>query len=343
MRSFVFVIVTMASLGITVSPGSAQDAVHGRGLYLAYCAQCHGKNLTGGMAQSLLDGVWQFGDRRSYIVRNITFGITHLGMPAFGESLTGKEIAAVVDYLREAETVAGAARPGIPKGLQTQEYELQVETWVDGLEVPWSIDFMDSEHALVTERPGRLRIVRSGQLDPDPVVGTPLVLSQGQGGLLDVAVDPAYSRNGWIYLAYSHALPAAEGEKRPRAMTRIVRGRLSGNTWTDEQVVYEAPHDTYRTTRHHYGSRIVFDPKGDLYFSIGDRGAKDQAQDLGRPNGKLHRVRPDGSVPSDNPFAGQEGALASIFTTGHRNAQGIAVHPETGDIWASEHGPMGGD
>ncbi|MDP6778214.1 MAG: PQQ-dependent sugar dehydrogenase, partial [Candidatus Latescibacteria bacterium] len=337
------VLAVLAALASISGPACAQKQADGRGLYLAYCAQCHGQNLSGGTAQSLLDGVWQFGDRRSYIVRNITYGITHLGMPAFGKSLSGEEIAAVVDYLRKAETVAGAVKPGIPDRLQTQDYDMRVETWVEGLEIPWAIDFIDHHVALVTERPGRLRVVRDGQLDPDPVAGTPPVLSQGQGGLLDVAVDPAYAETGWIYLAYSHALPRVERQERPRSMTRVVRGKLSDNAWTDEHIVYEAPHSTYRTARHHYGCRIVFDPRGDLFFSIGDRGARDHAQDLGRPNGKVHRVRPDGSVTGDNPFARKEGALASIFTTGHRNPQGLAVHPETGAVWASEHGPMGGD
>jgi glucose/arabinose dehydrogenase len=142
--------------------------------------------------------------------------------------------------------------------------------------------------------------------------------------LRDVAIDPNYADNGWIYLAYSHARPASPG-RRPAAMTRIVRGRLDDNTWTQQQVLYEAPHDTYLTTRHHYGCRIVFDKKGDLYFGIGDRGIQEQAQDLRRPNGKIHRIRPDGAVPPDNPFANRDDALATIYAMGIRNPQGMAV------------------
>jgi glucose/arabinose dehydrogenase len=158
-----------------------------------------------------------------------------------------------------------------------------------------------------------------------------------------VAVDPDYAENGWIYLAYSHALEAEAGQKRPPAMTRIVRGRLKDHAWVDQEVIYEAPHATYRTTRHHYGCRIVFDPDGYLYFGIGDRGAQDQAQDLGKPNGKMHRLHRDGRVPRDNPFVWRDGALASIYSYGHRNPQGLAVHPVTGRVWDTEHGPMGGD
>jgi glucose/arabinose dehydrogenase len=126
-------------------------------------------------------------------------------------------------------------------------------------------------------------------------------------------------------------------------MTRIVRGRIKDHRWTDQQVIYEAPHETYSTTRYHYGCRIVFDREGHLYFSIGDRGAKQQAQDLERPNGKIHRINRDGSIPDDNPFVGQQDALPSIFAYGERNAQGLAIHPQTDDLWEVEHGPMGGD
>ena len=126
-------------------------------------------------------------------------------------------------------------------------------------------------------------------------------------------------------------------------MTRIVRGKLDGNRWTEQQVIYEAPHETYLPTRHHYGVRIVFTPSGHLYFGIGDRGRSRHAQDLSRPNGKMHRIWPDGRIPKDNPFVGQEGALPTIYSYGHRNPQGVAVHPVDGTVWITEHGPMGGD
>ena len=120
---------------------------------------------------------------------------------------------------------------------------------------------------------------------------------------MDVAVDPDYNDNGFVYLSYSHVLDEQDSDdNRPPAMTRIVRGQIMGNIWTNEKAIFEAPHEMYRTTRHHYGSRIVFDKKGLLYFSIGDRGARDHAQDLSRPNGKIHRIRKNGEVPVDNPF-----------------------------------------
>ncbi len=309
--------------------------------YQRLCAVCHGEQMQGGMASSLVDGQWEFGRSRSYRFRNIADGISDRGMPAYRHVLSEEQINGLLDLIEQrTEAGGGATRSAEPETqLSTFEYGMAAEVFVDGLSTPWAIDWIDAETALVTERPGTLRVVRGGELQPEPVKGTPQVLHQGQGGLLDVAVDPNYSENGWIYLAYSHAL---EGERSP-AMTRVVRGRIRDHAWIDEQVVYEAPHETYLTTRHHYGTRIVFDPESYLYFSIGDRGRMNDAQQLDRPNGKIHRLHRDGRVPEDNPFVGREGALGSIYSYGHRNPQGLAINPETGRLWSVEHGPRGGD
>lgn len=324
-----------------ISPAVGDDG-EGRALYDTYCAQCHGFDLQGGNAQSLVNGIWQYGGGSAY--KNIANGITHVGMPAFGASLTDEQIRAVVEFLQVEEARYDPQPRPLPEMLQSQEYDIRVELVADGLEVPWAIDFLDAHTALITERAGRLRIVRDGVLDDTPVAGTPTVVAEGQGGLLDVALDPDVGVNGWIYLAYSHALAVTPGgERRPPSMTRVVRGRIADDTWVDEQVLFEAPHETYHTSRHHYGARIVFDAEGRLYFSIGDRGARPQAQELSRPNGKVHRIHRDGRIPDDNPFVGRDDALASVFSYGHRNPQGLAVHPETGALWETEHGPMGGD
>ncbi len=314
-------------------------------LYQEHCSSCHGIRFQGGNAQSLVDGVWQFGDVDGYIFRNIKFGITHLGMPAYGETLADDQIHALVAFLKEAEKEAGAAKPPIPDSLQTIDYEIRVEKWIEGLEVPWSLAFLDEDTALVTERPGRLRVIEGGRLSAKPVDGTPKVVAEGQGGLLAVAFDPDYREEGnqWVYLAYSHGTDPGPNNPRPPAMTRIVRGRIDGNSWTNEQVVFEAPHDTYRTTRHHYGTRIVFDAKKNLYFAVGERGFGIDAQDLSKPNGKIHRVRRDGTIPKDNPFRHIREAMPSIYCYGNRNPQGLAFHPATGELWEAEHGPMGGD
>jgi len=316
---------------------------NGAALYQQYCATCHGADLKGGNSGSLVDGIWQFGAADSYKFRNVKFGITHLGMPSYDGVLNDDEIKAVLQYVKDSEKNAGAVKPAIVKESETLDYKLNVEVFAEGLEIPWAIDFLDATTALITEKPGRLRVVTKGKLQAEPVKNIPKVLNEGQGGLMDVAVDPDYSENGWIYLAFSHALEKKTGEERPGAMTKIVRGKIENNTWTNEQVLFEAPHETYRTTRHHYGCRIVFDKQGYLYFAIGDRGAGFQAQDNSLPNGKVHRIQKDGKIPADNPYVSDPKAMKSLYSLGNRNIQGMAIHPETGELWTTEHGPMGGD
>jgi glucose/arabinose dehydrogenase len=316
---------------------------NGAELYKKYCATCHGADLNGGNSGSLVDGIWQYGAAESYKFRNVKFGITHLGMPSFGEALNDDEIKAIMQFINDSEKKTGAVKPGIVKEQETLDYKLNVEVFAEGLEIPWAIDFLDPHTALITEKPGRVRVVSKGKLQPEPVKNIPKVLNEGQGGLLDVAVDPNYKENGWIYLAFSHVLDKKAGEDRPGAMTKIVRGKIENNTWTNEQVLFEAPHEMYRTTRHHYGCRIVFDKKGFLYFAIGERGIGKEAQDITLPNGKTHRINKDGSIPADNPFVNNSKAIKSIYSYGNRNIQGIAIHPVTDEVWATEHGPMGGD
>lgn len=341
-------ILCLTGLGVWLAalPASrAQELDTGPGaqLYQQMCAACHGAALQGGMAPSLADGIWLFGAGHNAIRRNIKHGIPGSAMPSFETVLTDDQINGIVDFILAAEQEAGVTKPPPPERVATLDYEVKVDLWIDGgLVIPWAIAFLDEQRALVTERPGRLRLVVEGRLQPEPIGNTPQVLHEGQGGLLDVAIDPQFAENGWVYLAYSHALERT-GEPRPVAMTRLVRGRIRNHTWVDQQVIYQAPEHTYLETRHHYGSRIVFDPEGYLYFPIGDRGRGPNAQDLSLPNGKVHRIHRDGRVPEDNPFVGRPNALPTIFTFGNRNPQGLAVHPVTGRVWETEHGPLGGD
>ncbi len=344
-RRRILTIATLAALLPDPAPAQEQDLVEGQTLYDQACAKCHGADLQGGKAQSLIDGVWQFGSSSSDIRRNIKHGIAHPGMPAFDGALTDDQMRSIVAYIEQKEEEAGVDPPPIPSILQSINYlHIDVEIFAEGLEIPWGIDFPTANTALITERPGRLRVVRDGTLMAEPVNGIPEVVAESQGGLMDVAIDSGHDQNGWIYLSYSHKLEGIpEGKRRELAMTRIVRGRIQNNTWVDQQVFFEAPHETYLTTRHHYGCRIVFDPDGYLFFAIGDRGRSSQAQELTRPNGKIHRIHRDGRVPDDNPFTKTDEALPSIYSYGHRNPQGLAIHPETGKLWITEHGPMGGD
>jgi glucose/arabinose dehydrogenase len=194
--------------------------------------------------------------------------------------------------------------------------------------------FLPDGSMLVTERGGTLRRIVDGQLLSEPVSNVPEVFARGQGGLLDVALHPDYASNGWIYLSYSE--PDDDG-----AHTSIMRSKLEGNSLVQNEVIFRA---TPKTTRgHHFGSRFAFDNDGYLYFTIGDRGQRDDAQLLNSYAGKTFRIKDDGSIPADNPFVGQAGANPEIFTYGNRNQQGIVKNPVTGEIWAHEHGPRGGD
>jgi aldose sugar dehydrogenase len=222
---------------------------------------------------------------------------------------------------------------------QTQHHEFNVVTVVEGLENPWGLAFLPGGDMLVTERPGRLRLVRGGQLLPEPIAGVPAVWSRGQGGLLDVAVHPDFDSNRFIYLSYSKPGPDDS------ATTAVIRGRLEGHALTGVEEIFEA--DAYRTRGQHFGSRIVFDD-GYMFVTVGDRGHSPHtddhdAQSLANHAGKTLRLHDDGRVPDDNPFVGRAGARPEIYTYGNRNQQALALHPQTGQLWATEHGARGGD
>jgi len=266
-----------------------------------------------------------------------TIALTLIGCE--GSDPTGAEHG---EYSQAAEEQPGF----LPDTIETLDYKVETEVVTRDLIQPWAIDFLGPDTALVTEQTGRLRLLVDGELQPDSVRQTPDVYYSGQGGLLDVAADPNYEENGWVYLTYSHALAPP---RDTLSMTRVVRGRIREGTWQDQEVLFEAPPDTYREGDIQYGSRIAFGPEGHLYFSIGDRAAWPVdtttvfAQQLKRPGGKIYRLHRDGAVPEDNPFVDRSEALPGVYSYGHRNPQGLDIHPETGRLWATEHGPRGGD
>ena len=218
---------------------------------------------------------------------------------------------------------------------ESAEHRFHLVKVTEGLEHPWGLAFLPDGRMLVTERPGRLRIVDDGWLVPEPVAGVPEVWADGQGGLLDVVLHPDFGENGLIYLSYSS--PSDDGDD---AATAVARGRLAGGRLEDVEEIYVAPprDDGGR----HFGSRLVF-ANGYLFVTAGDRGDADRAQGVGDPAGSIIRLHDDGSVPDDNPFVGQKGARPELYSIGHRNPQGMAREPATGRIYAIEHGPKGGD
>jgi glucose/arabinose dehydrogenase len=221
------------------------------------------------------------------------------------------------------------------RAVQSEKHAFRLVTLVEGLAHPWSLAFLPDGRMLVTERPGRLRVVaKDFKLDPRPVEGVPQVAAVGQGGLFDVVLHPQYAENGWVYLSYS-------GPGEGGWSTELMRAKLDGHRLVQPQVLFRL--EPKSRTGHHFGGRIVFDRQGYVYLTLGDRGDKDRAQRLDDHAGSVIRLHDDGRVPTDNPFVKRAGAKPGKFTLGNRNMQGAALHPQSGELWTHEHGPQGGD
>lgn len=243
-------------------------------------------------------------------------------------AMTGTRTAAVLVLL-------GFAAPGLEaQTFRSEAHGYRVVRLVEGLENPWSLAFLSDGSMLVTERAGRLRVVRGGRLEPKPISGVPEVAATGQGGLFDVVLHPQFESNRFVYLAY-----AARGVDG--IGTELARGVLKGDRLENVQVLFrQSPKGG---TGRHFGGRIVFDRAGMLYLTLGDRGEQERAQKPEDHAGSVIRLHDDGRVPADNPYAGKPGWKPEKYTLGNRNMQGAALHPATGALWTHEHGPQGGD
>lgn len=209
------------------------------------------------------------------------------------------------------------------------------EVVVPDLQIAWGMTFLPDSSILITEKSGELILFKNEE--KTQVQGVPEVYNRGQGGLLDVVLHPDYETNGWIYLSFASSKGSEEGGN-----TELIRAKLENGQLVQQESLYKATPNT--TAGVHFGSRIVFDNDGYLYFTIGDRGNNEEnPQDITRDAAKTYRLNDDGSIPSDNPFVGEENAKEAIYSYGHRNVQGMALHPETGEVWNHEHGPQGGD
>lgn len=222
--------------------------------------------------------------------------------------------------------------------LKTERYSLKVETLASGLVSPWSVALLPDGLILVTEKPGSLRVLRDGKLLAAPVSGLPKVTVRGQGGLLDVVAHPGYRQNRLVYWSFAAGNESEVG-------TEVARGRLDCQrvlcSLSDVQVIFVQKPKA--SAGQHFGSRLVWDRSGNLFITLGDRARQDEAQNLGNHLGTVVRVTETGAIPDGNPFVKREGALPEIFTYGNRNVQGAALHPRSGELWAHEHGPQGGD
>jgi len=329
----------LSTAGQVFAQGSIRQGPPAR-LYQMHCAACHGNDYRGSAAGSLLVERWESIDATDEaLAAYIRDGNIEKGMPAYGDVMSAKEIRSLVVYLNEVRSDAVTDLEQTPLAesleLKSRDYAFVVEPVAKGLEIPWALAFDSNGRGLVTERPGRLRWLDDGVLS-EPIRNTPEVLHLGQGGMMEVAFHPDYDENGWIYLGYT------EGVNGRRGLTSVVRGRIDGMVWKDQETIYRADDKHFKPGPLHFGTRIVF-RDGYLWFSIGDRGAMEDAQNTMTPNGNIHRLHDDGRIPADNPMADGVEGLPSIWSWGHRNPQGLAFHPATGELWSAEHGPRGGD
>ncbi len=303
--------------------------------YQMHCAGCHGVNLN-----DFVERKWIYGKNPAKIEQIIAEGIAADGMPGYDSVLTKDEIRALGEYIL-AESKSLDIKNTINKNPKNDIYgtdlKYKAEVLVSGLEIPWGIEFLPNGDLLIAERKGTL-----SRLTPDKqlitISGLPEIKVIGQGGLMDLKLHPDYEQNGWLYISFSYA----DDNNRRASNTEIIRCRLKENRITDIESLYKGKPAV--PTNYHFGSRIAFDNEGYLYFAIGDRGRRDDfPQRLDNSNGKVHRLKDDGTIPNDNPFYTTRGAEKSIFSYGHRNIQGMALHPLTGEMWTHEHGPRGGD
>ena len=228
-----------------------------------------------------------------------------------------------------------ASRPDPGDIHQSQHHDIRLEVVTEALEHPWGLAFVSSKEALVSERPGRLQRIDLDTGDKTEIAGTPEVAARGQGGLLDVALHPEFQENRWVYLTY-----AAEGQEGGAA-THLGRGILRENALEEFEVLHVA--QPFMDGGQHFGSRIAFDGRGHVFYTVGDRGERELSQDRSNAIGTTVRLTEDGMIPHDNPFVGEEGVEPALYSYGHRNVQAMTIHPDTGQLWQAEHGPRGGD
>ncbi len=316
--------------------------------YATLCASCHGKNLEGASAPTMLKDVWLHGGDDDSIAKSIRNGFPEKSMPPWGAAIPEKEIRAMVVYIHEMRAKYLRENTSFPKPaesltVKSQLHGYQLNTWVPALKEPWSLAFLSPTQAIMTEKRGFVYLIEKDKLAERPLSGVPLADTAGQAGMFDVVPHPDYAKNGWVYFSFSD--PQKNSANEAVSLTRIIRGKISKDgTLIEQQTIFQGQLEHYiKAGGVHFGGRIAFDGKGYIFFTIGDRGQAMMAQDTSRPNGKIHRLHDDGRVPADNPFVNDPKAVPSIWSYGHRNPQGLAIHPATGQVFDAEHGPRGGD
>lgn len=305
--------------------------------YTKYCASCHGPS-----AETLVKRSWKHGNSRLEIMKAIRDGYPAEGMNGYAAVLKEDQILDLAKYIIETQEKL-RQRASVDNTFKENHFvsegmKFHLDTVLTGLQNPWGMVFLPNGDLIFTEKPGSIWRLDS-QRHKTEITGGPKVLDEGQGGLLDVEIHPDFSHNHWIYFTYSKP---KSSEGKTLAATAVFRARLEGNQLLDGQDIFVA--EPYESTRHHYGSRMEFGKDGYLYVSVGERGHENEyPQFLDKGNGKIHRITDSGGIPPDNPFVNTPGAVKSIWSYGHRNPQGLAFNPYTGELWEHEHGPRGGD
>jgi aldose sugar dehydrogenase len=302
-----------------------------------YCASCHGAD-----ANVFADRQWKHGSTKAELTKSITNGYLDAGMPAWSAALKPEQIESLSDYILQGiEKRKSFDFKSVPKSniFKDDNYTIKLDTVAKGIKNPWGMTFLPDGDMLFTDRGGDFyRLNKAGE--KTLIKGTPSVLSEGQGGLMDVELHPKFKENQIIYLSYSKFKDSANVKL---STTAIMQAKLNDTQLSEQKDVFVAL--PYLKTRYHYGSRIEFDKQGYMFISVGDRGQHEPKfpQLLDNDCGKIHRLFDDGRIPPDNPFVNTPNAHGSIWSYGHRNPQGISINPATNELWTEEHGPRGGD
>jgi aldose sugar dehydrogenase len=307
-----------------------------REIYTQYCSTCHGEKV-----EAFVDRQWKHGNSKSNLIASITKGYADKGMPSWKDKLKPKEIEGLADLIIESLKTVEQYR--FENKIKSNVFEhksltIKLDTVLTGIESAWGFVQLPDYSFIISDRAGQLIHVNQDKTKTI-ISNVPEVLSEGQGGLLDVEIHPDYINNHYVYLSYSK-FKSENGKKL--STTAIARAKFENNSLIDFKDIFIA--EPYTKSEYHYGSRIQFDKDNYMYFSVGERGNKDDnPQSLGNHLGKIHRLKDDGTIPSDNPFVNSENQMASIFSYGHRNPQGLVYNPKTNQMWETEHGPRGGD
>ncbi len=357
-----------AALGVAGATQAQQDPFVT--VYRDNCGVCHGEKLEGAAQGTPLAGVaLKHGESIAEITQSIATGYPQAGMPAWSATLDETRIQRLAIYISETRAnfsytdfKVGEPAPVPESKVASEQHVFRIETVATGIDrLPYSIAPLPDGRILLTEKARGLRIVsKNGELS-EPIRGTPrayddgfvmpgLKIVYGEGYLLDVALHPDYTRNGWIYLSYTDRCAdcneASRKAKLPASMLALVRGRIKDGEWVDQQTIWRTDIENYTVMPDMAaGGRVAFDGKGRVFLSIGIKGGSEFAgiQDLKLPYGKILRLNDDGSIPKDNPFAGVAGVLPAIWTYGHRSPEGLEFDPRTGKLWETEMGQRGGD